>query len=297
MSKFDLSRTISKIQASFKNDERRSSQFGLGNSLESVSNNPNDYVVLPDWFKSHFGIPGIKFGHFVQIAGEPDSGKTSLSLLAMKNAQEQGHLVIYAETEGKTGPEDLIEAGINPDEVIIVHTKVTEEVYDGVLTALDAVKIDYPEAKILLVIDSYGNTISMRDSEIDMTEKNSMVGGAAKTNRTGLGAISAKQITQEIAVLVVNYTYDNIGSVGKTNAGGKALNFHCMLTFQSSRTAWYDRTVQGQKVRAGADVIWKVYKNHYAKALKDENGEALLLPKEINLRISSNGFEVLNKNK
>lgn len=293
--KFDFSKTVNKIQASYKKDERRANQFGLGDSLESISVNPDDYVVMPEWWKQSFGILGIKFGHFVQVAGEPDSGKTSVSMLAIKQAQDQGHAVIYAETEGKTGPEDLLAAGIDPNGVIVVHSKITEEVFDGVMRALEALHADYPDAKVLLIIDSYGNTVSMRDSEIDLTEKSAMVGGVAKTNRTGIGAIAAKQIEQQIAVLVINYVYSNIGSPGKTNAGGKALDFHCMLTIQSQRSGWYERTVKGEKVRAGAFVNWKTYKNHYAKSLKDENGEPVLLPKEIFLKISAEGMQLKTK--
>lgn len=293
MSKFDFSKTIDKIKNSYKKDERRANQFGLGDSLETVSDNPEDYVVMPEWYKETYGVPGLRFGHFVQIAGEPDSGKTSLSLLAMKQAQEQGHAIVYVETEGKTSREDLIAAGLEPNGIITVHTKITEEVYEGINKALDTIFDDYPDAKVLLVIDSYGNTTSMRDSELDLTAKTSMVGGAAKTNRMGLGAIAARQINNEIAVLVVNYTYDNIGSVGKTNAGGKALGFYSMLIIQSSRKAWYERQISGVKHRAGADVLWKTYKNHYAKSLKDENGEQRLLGKEAVFRISGEGFKKL----
>jgi RecA/RadA recombinase len=289
--KFDFSKTIKRVQDSYKKDERRKSQFGVGSALEAISNNPEDYVVMPDWWLETFGILGIKFGHFVQWAGEPDSGKTSVSLLAIKRAQEQGVAVIYAETEGKTSEEDLVAAGIDPKGVFIVHSRVAEEVYDGINRAIDAIKIDYSDAKILLVVDSYGNTISMRDSALDLTQKDSQPGGQAKTNRTGLSAIAAKQITDPIAVLVVNYTYDNIGSHGKTNAGGKALNFFCMLTVQTQRTGWYERTVDKVKVRAGAFVKWKVYKNHYAKALKNPDGTQKLLPGELNLKISSDGLQ------
>lgn len=291
--KFDFKKTINKIQSSLQKDERRASQFGLGNNLESVSSNPEDYVVLPDWWRESFGVLGLRFGHFVQIAGEPDSGKTSVSLLAIRCAQEQGYAVVYVETEGKTSEEDLKAAGINPDGIITVRTKVVEEAFDNANLAIDAIISDYPESKILFVFDSYGNTISMRDSELKLTENSAMVGGSAKNNRLGIGAIAAKQINHPIACLIVNYTYDNMGSPGKTNAGGKALNFHCMLTIQSSRKAWYERTVGGEKVRAGADVLWKTYKNHYAKSLVDPEGKQVLLPKEITLRITSEGFQKL----
>lgn len=295
MSKFDFTKTINSIKGSLKKDERRANQIGLGSSLESVSNDPKDYVVLPEWWKNAFGVLGLKFGHFVQIAGEPDSGKTSLSLLSIKCAQEQGYAVIYVETEGKTSSEDLAAAGIDENGVITIRSKVVEEAFDAANLAIDAVFNDFPDAKLLLVFDSYGNTVSMRDSELKLTESSAMVGGSAKTNRMGISALAAKQIQYPIAVLIVNYTYDNMGSPGKTNAGGKALNFHCMLTIQSSRKAWYEKTVQGIKVRAGADVMWKVYKNHYAKALKDENGKQILLAKELVMRISEEGFKPLTQ--
>lgn len=293
MSKFDFSTTINKIQQTLKGDQRRSNQFGVGSSLAKVSDDPKDYIVMPDWWKEAYGILGIRFGNFVQIAGDPDSGKTSLSLLAMKHAQDQGYGIIYVETEGKTGEDDLMAAGINPKGVITVHTKITEEMYDGMNLAIDAFFSQFPGEKLLVVLDSYGNSLSMRDSTIELVESNAMVGGAAKTNRTGISSLAAKQITDPIAVLVVNYTYDNMGSPGKTNAGGKALDFHCMLTIQSQRTGWYEKTVQGEKVRAGAFVKWRTYKNHYAKALKDADGVQILLPKELNLKISGDGLEPL----
>jgi RecA/RadA recombinase len=295
MGKFDFTKTIAKVQATYKKDERRQSQIGLGSSLEAVSHNPEDYVVLDDWFKDNTGVLGLKFGHVVQIAGDPDSGKTSLSLLAMRKAQEQGYGVIYVETEGKTSENDLRGAGIDPSGVITVHTKITEEVFDAANRAIDAFFDDFPGAKVLVIIDSYGNTISMRDADMDLTEKGAMVGGAAKTNRMGIGAIAAKQIKDPIALLVVNYTYDNMGSPGKTNAGGKALDFMCMLTFQSQRSGWYEKTQNGVKVKAGAFVKWRIYKNHYAKSILNEDGTQKLFPKEINLKITSEGFEFVEQ--
>lgn len=291
MGKFDFTDTIDKIQNSFKGDDRRASQIGLGSALVAVSNNPEDYVVMPDWWKENYGVLGLRFGHFVQIAGEPDSGKTSLSLLAMKAAQEQGYAVLYVETEDKTSEKDLLDAGIDPDQIMTVRTNITEEAFDNANLMIDAFFDKYPTEKLLVVYDSYGNTTSMRDSELKLTENDPMYGGHAKTNRAGLSIMRAKQAQFPMAVLFVNYTIDNQSGYGKTNAGGKALNLFSMLTIQSSRKAWYEKQVNGVKVRAGADVLWKTYKNHYAKALKDDKGNSVLLPGEITLRISGDGFK------
>ena len=51
---------------------------------------------------------------------------------------------------------------------------------------------DYPNAKLLFVFDSYGNTISMRDAAIDMTKQEQKPGGTAKTNRGGINRMVAQ---------------------------------------------------------------------------------------------------------
>jgi hypothetical protein len=172
---------------------------------------------------------------------------------------------------------------------------ITEELYDGINRYLDKFYGAYPDGKLLLIIDSYGNTTSLRDSDLKFSSQTQQPGGAAKVNRMGLGSIKARQTKKDLALLIVNYTYDNIGSVGKTNAGGKALNFLSMLTIQSSRKAWYERTQGGTKYRAGADVTWKTYKNHYAKALVNADGTPWLATKELVLRISDDGLKPLVK--
>lgn len=290
MAKFDFSKTIKRVQDSYKTDKRMANQVGLGQALETISTDPSDYVVLDPWYKDKFGVMGLKFGHMVQWAGKSDSGKTSFSLHVIKKALDQGVAVIYVETEGKTGPEDLISSGIDPEQVMCIYSSITEEAFELMLKSVDSVLCDYPDAKILVVFDSFGNTTSVRDSSLEMTQKSAMVGGAAKTNRLGLSALRAKMTKDPIAVLLVNRTYDNLNSPGKTNAGGDAINFFSMLTIQSARKGWYEKTVKGEKVRAGAVVIWNVYKNHYAKALKGEDGKTILLPKSVELKITGEGL-------
>lgn len=295
MSKFDFTKTIKRVQDSYKKDPRMANQVGDGTSLEEISDDPEDYVVMDTWWKEKFGVMGLKFGHMVQVAGKSDSGKTSISLDAMRRAQQQGRGIIYVETESKTGPEDLIAAGIDPAGVICVNSSITEEAFELGLKAWDSFFNDYPSEKLLFVYDSFGNTTSNRDAGISMTEKSAMVGGAAKTNRTGLSIMRAKMIRDKVAVLLINRTYDNIGGVGKTNAGGDAINFFSMLTVQTARKGWYEKTIKGEKVRAGAIVVWNVFKNHYAKALRGEDGKTILLPKFVELKITGDGISPVDQ--
>lgn len=293
MSKFDYSKMISNLQASYGKDKRRAEQFGDGSKLEQLSEDPKDYVLMDSWFETSFGVKGLPFGKIIQISGNPDAGKTTLSLECIKKAQEQGHVVIYVETEGKTGPERLISSGIDPSQLITIYTSITEEVYEGVDRVLDMVFDEDPEAKVLLVIDSIGQTTSLRNEDLDLTQKALQVGGEAKTNRAGLSKIRIRQTKFDIAVLVVNYTYANLGSVGNTNAGGKALEFFCSLILEASRKSDYKRTIQGKQVKAGIVAVWKVKKNHFWVSQKSEDGSAVLYPDRIEVKISENGIEVV----
>src|SRR4030042_3198139 len=258
-SKFDFSSTIDKIKKSMEKDDKdgRAKQFGLGSTLSPASKELRDFIVIADWWKEYCGVPGIEFGKIVQIAGDADTGKTSLALEAMLRAQQQGFGVIYVETEGKTTELDLIEKGIDPTGIISISSSITEEAFDGALRAWNGFFKDYANEKLLLVFDSYGNTISMRDVVLDMTKASQKPGGAAKTNRMGLNTMIARMHQDPVAILIVNYTYANIGSVGQTNAGGKALNYFSMLTLQSKRLGWKDATRNKVKVRLGANVRCK----------------------------------------
>ncbi|RLI54076.1 MAG: hypothetical protein DRP09_14035 [Candidatus Thorarchaeota archaeon] len=265
--------------------------LGTGNDLTSVSQDSEDYVVLPTWWKETYGVPGLPFGKLVQIAGDSDTGKTSLAITAMKAAQDQGCAVIYVETEGKTATEEMTEWGVDLDNFELIKTKITEEAFDKAFRVLEKFEKLYPDSRILFIFDSFGNTISLHDEQMDIVNANQKVGGSAKTNRLGLGKLLAKMERQNIAVLLVNYTYDNIGTHGKTQAGGKALKFYTVLGINAAKTGEWHPQRQGVKVKAGTFVKWTIFKNQLAKSLTDSEGDKILLPTEIKLKISAEGIQ------
>jgi len=281
---FDFTDIVEDLRKEIKDGD---ATVGLGSDLASVSDNPEDYVVLPDWFKASYGVPGLQFGRFIQVAGDSDSGKTTFAMQSIKAAQEQGYGVVYVETEGKTPVEYFNNWGINPAGVLLVQSKIVEQAFDGGFAAIDKFFDKYPDKKLLYVFDSYGNTVTQADHN-NTVSKESRVGGAAKINRKAINILTAKMLKKDIAALIINYTYDNIGSHGKTNAGGKALNFFATLSIQTQRTGWIEKQVKGEKVRCGAKVKWGVFKNHYEAAL-----EGIYLPKAIELTITDKGFTKL----
>ena len=279
---FDFTDLVDDMRKEIKDGD---ATVGLGSDLGSISDNPEDYVVLPEWFKENYGVHGLQFGRFFQWAGDSDSGKTTFAMQCIKSAQEQGHGVVYVETEGKTPVEYFNNWGINPKGVLLVQSKIVESAFDGGFAAIDKFFERYPDKKLLFVFDSYGNTVTQSDFN-NTVSKESRVGGAAKINRKAINILTAKMLKRDIAALIINYTYDNIGSHGKTNAGGKALNFFTTISVQTQRTGWLEKTVAGKKVRSGAKVKWSVFKNHYEAALPGVN-----LPKNLELAITEDGFK------
>ena len=239
----------------------QTSEITLGDDMDDTVN----YIPLPSWWQEATGVPGVPFRKLIQIAGDSDSGKTSFSIAAIKAAQDQGVTVLYIETEGKTTKQDFINWQVDPKKIYILKEAVAEEIYDKVYKWLVKRYADNPAEKVLVVIDSVGNVLSKSDLDRELTKTDARPGGKGKSNREGLKRLIAKAMKHDIALVVINYTYDNIGSPGKTNAGGKALNFFSSLTYQTSRKAWIEATVKGVKVRKGAKVVWKLFKNHLSR--------------------------------
>ncbi len=241
------------------------------------------YIEMPRWWQESTNTKGLPFRKIVMIAGDSDSGKTSCSIAAIKAAQEQGVTVLYVETEGKTTKKDFTDWGVDPKKLYIMQESVAENIYDEVCAFAEDKIESNPEGKLLIVIDSVGNVISKHDASRSLADSSQRPGGKGKTNREGLNKLIALRTQYDIALLIINYTYDNIGSPGKTNAGGKAVNFFSSLTYQTSRKSWIEATIKGVKVRKGAKVQWKLFKNHIDRPNPG--------PKVVEFDITSDGFK------
>lgn len=281
MTKFDLNKVVQSVQKLYKPEDKYGT-VGVGSSLKTMTD--ADFLTMPEWYQTATRTKGLPFGAYVMIAGDSDSGKTSCAIAAMKAAQEQGMGILYVETEGKTTTKDLVSWGVDPSQIMLVKSSIAEEAFDLMFKLWSGFHKDYPEAKLLVIFDSIGNVVSKHDLEMDMSVTNQKPGGKGKTTRQAINSLIARSRKGNVATLIINYTYDNIGSPGKTNAGGKALNLFSSLTYQTSRKGWIENTVKGVKERRGATVVWKLFKNHIDKSNPG--------PKVVELDITSQGIEV-----
>ena len=284
--KYDMNSIVDNLRKKF-NDPKKANKIGTGNNLLQLG--PEDFIKMPDWWQQSTGTYGMPFGRMVLLAGNSDSGKTAIAIQSIKAALDQGCGVIYAETENKTNEQDFIRWGVDPTQIMVIQSSIAEELYEYMFSMWEAFRAEYPDSPLFVVIDSLGNMLSLRDSDIDLTEQSSQPGGKGKINRLGLNKMLSKMHEDNAAVLLISYTYDNMGSPGKTNAGGNALNFFSSLTYQTARKGWVEKTVKGEKQRIGADVTLKLFKNHINR---ENPGD-----KVINLRITNGGIEYMSGKK
>ena len=255
----DFQQAAEKIRKTYK-DKKKAAMISTGAEMTTPIND-EDFVVLPEWFQTMSGTKGLPFGYVVMIAGNTDSGKTSFTIEAMRSAQEQGVNVILVDTEKKTTSRRLEQWGVNPEQIARVQPECLEQAYDGIDKWVDYIKDADPDSKILIVFDSVGNTPSVKEVENDVDDT-LQLGLAAKSNKRGMRRLVPKLKRDNITMLMINQTYDNIASPGKTNAGGKAIDFFSCLTYQTTRKSWLEKTVKGEKKRIGARVRWTLFKNH-----------------------------------
>ncbi len=283
MGKFNLEKVVETAQKLYLKNNKRPSRTGTGDSLRTMAD--GNFLIMPEWWQEATNTKGLPFGGYVMVAGDTDSGKTSGAIAAIKAAQEQGVGVIYVETENKTSQKDLEEWGVDLSQMMVVRETIIEEAFDELFRLWRLFEQEYPEDRLLVVFDSIGNVISKHDVENEQSTTNQKPGGKGKSNRVGINKLIGKSQGGRATAYIVNYTYDNYGSPGKTNAGGKALNLFSSLTYQTTRKSWIEATVKGKKERKGAVVQWKLYKNHIDKSNPG--------PKVVELAITAEGIKVL----
>ena len=279
----DLSDIVVSLKKTIK-DSRLKKAIQAGNDMQNLTDNEEEYIVLPKElkFEEFTGMKGLPFGKIVQIAGRSDSGKTSFAIKAMKAAQEQGHGIIYVETENKTSKRDIESWGVDPKGVIVIESCIVEEAFALLFKAWDAFYAARPDKKVLIVFDSLGNMTSLRDGDLDMLSEKQMPGGKGKANKLGMGKLVVKMRQDPAAVLAISYTYANIGSVGDVVAGGGGIALHGFLTLHSKRIGWVYGVKKGVRLRIGAKVRYLKHKSH----VKTEEP----LPQAIEYTITKDGF-------
>lgn len=268
MAKISAAEIAKKAQALYNPKDKSKDVICTGETLKRPSN-PEDFVLAPEGHPWHTltGLLGLPYDIITQVAGAPDSGKSTLAGEFMAQAQKQGTYVILWDTEKKFDKVRFEKhfGGIAKD-LNVVATTVIRKGAGAVFKYIDTIKSLDSKAKILIVHDSVGGSISRARAERDIDdEKSPQPGSEAVENSDYMRHVVARMDKYEgsIAYLLINQMTDRIGPVpGKSRSGGNKISFHSSLIVEMTRVQDLTKITKGVKVKQGILSRAKIAKNH-----------------------------------
>ncbi len=202
------------------------------------------------------GIGGIPRGRIIELFGPESSGKTTLALSVVANAQKAGGVAAFIDAEHALDPSYAEIIGVNLDDLLVSQPNYGEQALDicDLLVRSNAVDV--------VVVDSVAALVPKAelDGEMDDTQVGLMARMMSKAMRKLAGAISQSRTS----VVFINQIREKIGVMfgnPETTPGGRALKFASSLRIEIRRVTSItngDRTV-GNRTRT------KVVKNKVSR--------------------------------
>jgi len=205
------------------------------------------------------GIGGLPRGRIVEIYGPESSGKTTLALHVIGEAQEKGGICAFVDAEHAMDPEYSKNLGVKVNELLISQPDTGEQALEIVESLVRSGKID------VIVIDSVAALTPKDEIEGEMGAYH--VGKQARLMSQALRKLTAIVAKSKTVVIFINQIRMKIGVMfgnPETTPGGRALKFYSSVRLDIRRTA---------QIKKGEDVIGnrvkvKVVKNKVAAPFK-----------------------------
>ncbi len=205
-----------------------------------------------DWA---LGIGGYPRGRIIEIYGPESSGKTTLTLHAIAEAQRRGGICAFIDAEHALDPEYAKRIGVNISELLVSQPDNGEQALEIVESLVRSGKID------IIVVDSVAALTPRDEIEGDMGQ--SHVGKQARLMSQALRKLTAIVARSKTIVIFINQIRMQIGVMfgnPETTTGGKALKFYTSVRLDIRRIA---QIKKGEEIVGGRHRI-KVVKNKVA---------------------------------
>lgn len=208
------------------------------------------------------GRNGIPLGMITEIYGAESSGKTSLALKLISEAQKMDFTCGFIDTELAITKDLAQKSGVNINNLIIARPRTGENAFE-ILEGL------IEKGAKLIVIDSVSSLVPSAELEADYTQES--IGLQARLMSKGMRKIIGCMETNKSAVVFINQVRDNIGKFGfgpqKTTSGGRALKFYSAMRIEMARTRWIEST----NGKVGMCINIKMVKNKIFRPQLDTN--------------------------
>ncbi len=205
------------------------------------------------------GVGGLPRGRIVEIFGPESSGKTTLTLHVIAEAQKMGGICAFIDAEHAMDPEYSKRIGVKIDELLISQPDTGEQALEIVESLVRSGKMD------VIVIDSVAALTPRDEIEGDMGQ--SHMGKQARLMSQALRKLTAIVAKSKTVVIFINQIRMQIGVMfgnPETTPGGKALKFYTSVRLDIRRIA---QIKKGEEIMGGRTRV-KVVKNKVAAPFK-----------------------------
>lgn len=284
MTKLDINKIVAAAQALYGKDKTNAAMLGTGEKIKKPSK-PEDFVLAPEGhpWKILTGLLGLPYDCITQIAGSYDSGKSTLAGEFMAAAQKQGVYVILGDSEKKFDKLRFdTHFGGNSSELLLVQSTMIRKLAGGMLKYIKTIKDMDGSAKILLVHDSIGGSVSRSRAERDIDdEKSNQPGSEAVENSDYMKHILATmdKYPNSISLLLINQMTDKIGfgQKGQSRSGGHKISFHSSMIIEMKKIKTLTKVVKGIETKTGIISQAKIDKNHLSQTENSVNKMNILV--------------------
>jgi recombination protein RecA len=176
------------------------------------------------------GIWGMPRGRIVEIYGPESSGKTTLALHVVANAQKAGGTAAYIDAEHAMDPVYCRKLGVNLDELLISQPDYGEQALDIVETLVRSNSLD------VIVVDSVAALVPKAEIEGEMGD--SHVGLQARLMSQALRKLTGVVQKSNTVLIFINQIREKIGVMfgsPETTTGGRALKFYSSIRLDIRR--------------------------------------------------------------
>ncbi len=255
----DIERAISDIKTKFGDE----SIMMLGATPKvDVNAIPTGSIGI-DWA---LGIGGLPRGRIVEIFGPESSGKTTLSLHAIAEAQKKGGVCAFIDAEHALDPEYAKKLGVNIEQLLVSQPDTGEQALEITESLVRSGKID------VIVVDSVAALTPKDEIEGDMGAQH--VGKQARLMSQALRKLTAIVSKTKTVVIFINQIRMQIGVMfgnPETTPGGKALKFYTSVRIDIRRIA---QIKKGEEIMGGRHRV-KIVKNKVAAPFRQTEFDML----------------------
>ena len=281
----DIERALADIKAKFGDE----SIMKLGDAPRvHIDAIPTGSIGI-DWA---LGIGGLPRGRIIEIYGPESSGKTTLSLHAIAEAQKKGGVCAFIDAEHALDPEYAKKLGVDINSLLISQPDNGEQALEITESLVRSGKID------IIVIDSVAALTPKDEIEGDMGAQH--VGKQARLMSQALRKLTAIVAKTKTVVIFINQIRMQIGVMfgnPETTPGGKALKFYTSVRIDVRRIA---QIKKGEEIMGGRHRV-KIVKNKIAAPFRQvefdmlygegisREGELLALGEKLGMVSKSSG--------